>query len=424
MWNRGKRSVGLGLTNREIAELRYQGLYQVVDMTKGFYFSYMYDLTRSLQENFLATATQPFPPPPFKDMYAWNFFLTREFEGCLNSMTSYHWIMPVIHGSFVQKKLHDYGRSLNLVLVARRSRHFAGTRYLKRGVSEQGKVANDVEHEQILHDESKAGSSGIFSSYLQVRGSIPTFWTQESSVTMPKPPIELNRVDPTYTATQLHFADLLKRYSSPIVVLDLVKQSEKREREVRVGNEYRHAIDYINNTIDDMHKIRCCALDYSHISKHRNLDVSASLNEVSTWAVNQTGFFCSAPKWKIVEGGIIEPFTDEDSDVAARLTNQLGVPIFPMEQSGVLRTNCIDCLDRTNVAQFSAGVEAMGQQLVVMGIRSKAKLDPSSNIVRVLIDMYVDIGDSIALQYGGSEAHKKVSAERSESNIAGPIGKV
>lgn len=30
MWNRGKRSVGLGLTNREIAELRYQGLYQVI----------------------------------------------------------------------------------------------------------------------------------------------------------------------------------------------------------------------------------------------------------------------------------------------------------------------------------------------------------------------------------------------------------
>jgi hypothetical protein len=65
----------------------------------------------------------------------------------------------------------------------------------------------------------------------------------------------------------------------------------------------------------------------------------------------------------------------------------------------------------------------MGQQLVVMGIRSNPKLDPSSNIVRVLIDMYVDIGDHIALQYGGSEAHKKVSSERSES-IAGPIGKV
>lgn len=65
----------------------------------------------------------------------------------------------------------------------------------------------------------------------------------------------------------------------------------------------------------------------------------------------------------------------------------------------------------------------MEQQLVVMGIRSTPKLDPSSSIVRVLIDMYVDIGDHIALQYGGSEAHKKVTTERSES-IVGPIGKV
>lgn len=81
------------------------------------------------------------------------------------------------------------------------------------------------------------------------------------------------------------------------------------------------------------------------------------------------------------------------------------------------------CLDRTNVAQFSAGVEALGHQLVVMGIRSQGKLGPSSSFVRVLIDLYVDIGDSIALQYGGSEAHKKVTAGVSET-IAGPIGKV
>ena len=34
--------------------------------------------------------------------------------------------------------------------IARRSRHFAGTRYLKRGISDDGKVANDVEVEQII----------------------------------------------------------------------------------------------------------------------------------------------------------------------------------------------------------------------------------------------------------------------------------
>lgn len=102
MWNRGKRSVGLGLTNREIAELRYQGLYQVVDLTKNFFFSYTYDLTRSLQENFLFNTSKPFPPPPFKDMFAWNYFLTRELEGCCHSLSSFHWVMPIIHGMFHQ----------------------------------------------------------------------------------------------------------------------------------------------------------------------------------------------------------------------------------------------------------------------------------------------------------------------------------
>ena len=351
MWNRGKRSLNLGLTNRELAELRYQGLYQVVDLTKDFFFSYTYDITRSLQENVLAMTSQTFPPPPFKDMYCWNYFLTRELEeitsrpisNMTSSANSYQWVMPIIHGAFIQRKLNDYGRSLNLILLSRRSRHFAGTRYLKRGVSDRGKVANDVEHEQILHDETTSAASGTFSSFLQVRGSIPTYWTQESSVTMPKPPIVLNQVDPTYQATQAHFEDLLKRYGSPIVVADLVKQSEKREREVIVGNEYRHAIDYLNSHIDKEHKIRYCALDYSHISKHRNLNVSSSLQEVATWAVNQTGFFCSAPRWKIVAGGRVEPFEeDSNSCGAAFLTHHLGVPVFPMEQKGVLRTNCIE----------------------------------------------------------------------------------
>jgi len=421
LWNHGKRSVGLGLTNREIAELRYQGLYQVIDMSKNFFFSYNYDMTRSLQDNFLSFTSKPFPPPPQKDMFSWNFFLTRELEECTTSLTSSYWILPIVHGAFVQRKINDYGRTLNLTLMARRSRHFAGTRYLKRGVSDRGKVANDVEHEQILHDETFSGSKGTFSSFIQMRGSIPTYWTQESSVTMPKPPIILNRIDPTYKATQAHFEDLMKRYGSPIVVVDLVKQSEKREREVIVGNEYRHAIEYLNTYIDETHKIRYCSLDYSHVSKHRNLNVSTSLNEVATWAVNQTGFFCSLPRWKITKIGI-EPFTEEDCLEARLLSEHLAVPVFPMEQIGVLRTNCIDCLDRTNVAQFSAGVGALAQQLVVMGIRSSVKLDPASNIVRVLIDMYVEIGDHISLQYGGSEAHKKV--ETGGADLPAPLGKV
>jgi len=306
-------------------------------LTKDFFFSYTYDVTRSLQENVLAMASRTYPPPPFKEMYSWNYFQIRELEEITGNLTSYYWVLPIIHGAFIQRKLHDYGRSLSLCLLSRRSRHFAGTRYLKRGVSDKGKVANDVEHEQIIHDET--GAEGAFSSFLQVRGSIPVYWAQESSVALPKPPITLSRVDPMYKATQAHFGDLFERYGCPIVVVDLVKQSEKREREVIVGNEFRHAIDYLNQHIVDKYKIRYCALDYSHISKHRNLNVSSSLHEVATWAVNQTGFFCSAPRWKIMKNGRVEPF---DNSCGIALTHHLGVPVFPMEQKGVMRTNCIE----------------------------------------------------------------------------------
>ena len=65
-------------------------------------------------------------------------------------------------------------------------------------------------------------------------------------------------------------------------------------------------------------------------------------------------------------------------------------------------------------------MEALGQQLVVMGVRSAAKLDTSSNIVKMLIEMYVEIGDHISLQYGGSEAHKKGQVTK----VQGPMGKV
>lgn len=41
-------------------------------------------------------------------------------------------------------------KKVSLILVARRSRYMAGPRYLKRGINEQGDVANFVETEQIV----------------------------------------------------------------------------------------------------------------------------------------------------------------------------------------------------------------------------------------------------------------------------------
>lgn len=77
-------------------------------------------------------------------------------------------------------------------------------------------------------------------------------------------------------------------------------------------------------------------------------------------------------------------------------------------QSGVLRTNCIDCLDRTNVAQYAYGLAALGRQLQAMGLTDIPKVDPDSSTAAALMDMYQSMGDALAQQYGGSAAHNTV----------------
>jgi hypothetical protein len=44
-----------------------------------------------------------------------------------------------------------------------------------------------------------------------------------------------------------------------------------------------------------------------------------------------------------------------------------------------------------------------------LGLSDQQAVDPGSRILLKLMDMYSEMGDRIALQYGGSEAHKKVS---------------
>lgn len=61
--------------------------------------------------------------------------------------------------------------------------------YLKRGVNDRGRVANDVETEQIVLDEEVGSCGGKMSSVVQMRGSIPLFWSQEASRFSPKPDI-------------------------------------------------------------------------------------------------------------------------------------------------------------------------------------------------------------------------------------------
>lgn len=79
-----------------------------------------------------------------------------------------------------------------------------------------------------------------------------------------------------------------------------------------------------------------------------------------------------------------------------------------MFQKGVLRTNCIDCLDRTNVAQYAYGLAALGYQLNALGVTNSTKIDLDDPLAEELMGFYERMGDTLAHQYGGSAAHNKV----------------
>lgn len=74
-------------------------------------------------------------------------------------------------------------------------------------------MANDVETEQIVLDEEAGSSKGKMSSVVQMRGSIPLFWSQEASRFSPKPDIicEENDLD-AVTVFSVHFKNVYAVY--------------------------------------------------------------------------------------------------------------------------------------------------------------------------------------------------------------------
>ncbi|KAH9758059.1 phosphatidylinositol-3-phosphatase SAC1 [Citrus sinensis] len=309
--------------------------------------------------------------------------------------------------------------------------------YLKRGVNDRGRVANDVETEQVVLDEEAGSCKGKMSSVVQMRGSIPLFWSQEASRFSPKPDIILQRYDPTYQATKMHFEDLAKRYGNPIIVLNLIKTVEKRPREMMLRREFANAVGYLNTILSEENQVRFIHWDFHKFAKSKSANVLAVLGGVASEALDLTGFYYSGKSCITKKrtsqlrdlrassgdlarvGSCNESLNsvgsrERDADFYQQSKTNSPDGAAPCFQSGVLRTNCIDCLDRTNVAQYAYGLAALGRQLHAMGLTDMPKVNPNSSIAAALMDMYQSMGDALAQQYGGSAAHntlRRVSYE-------------
>ncbi|KAL0573290.1 phosphatidylinositol-3,5-bisphosphate 5-phosphatase [Marasmius crinis-equi] len=384
-------------------EQRLVSIFKQVDMSKNFYFSYTYDLTSTLQHNLAGSSRNVYGKWPFNDRYAWNFhMLTAPFGDNVNIRTQ--WMFPLVHGHVDQAKLTVLGRVIFVTLIARRSRHFAGARYLKRGVNAEGNVANEVETEQIVSEalttpfyypakgdsedgRRNRGANPHFTSYVQYRGSIPIYWTQETTSMNPKPPIEISVVDPFYTAAAKHFDNLFKQYGAPIEILNLIKGKEPVPRESKLLAEYKQCTRYLNQFLPSGKKMIHRDWDMSRAYKQKSYDVISYLEDLAEESIQRTGFFHSGPEpyWHHLRRSEEGRGTSEEQQLW-RQTISL--------QNGICRVNCVDCLDRTNAAQFVFGKRALGHQLYALGVVDNPDLSFDSDAVNMLTEMYHDHGDN------------------------------
>ncbi|KAG4929515.1 hypothetical protein JHK82_046577 [Glycine max] len=360
----------------------------------------------------------------YETMFVWNEFLTR---GIRNHLQNTIWTVALVYGFFKQEMLMISRREFTLTLIARRSRHYAGTRYLRRGVNEKGRVANDVETEQIVFEDVAEGLPIQISSIIQNRGSIPLFWSQETSKLNIKPDIILSKKDQSYQATRYHFENLVKRYGNPIIILNLIKTHEKKPRESILRQEFANAIDFINKDLSDENRLRFLHWDLHKHFQSKATNVLQLLGKVAAYALTLTGFFyCQTtptlrpeeclkwPSTNNVDKGTFSPtrHVNDDNRVDNRDADENYSVKPPMLQRGVLRTNCIDCLDRTNVAQYAYGLAALGHQLHALGVIDHPKIDLDEPVADDLMGFYERMGDTLAHQYGGSAAHNKIFSER------------
>ncbi|KHJ42770.1 hypothetical protein D918_07052 [Trichuris suis] len=379
-------------------ELKYLRMFQSVLFLPNFHFSYTYDLSRTLQSNVLE------PTKEWHERFVWNTYL---LEPLIRAHLSPQWLLPVVHGFVGFFPINLPSHRLRLVLIARRSKKFAGPRFMKRGANCDGDAANEVETEQVVFSRSVPSfQTGQFASFVQLRGSVPLIWSQDVSKVVGKPPIQIDLADPFACVVASHFRNLLGRYGHPVVVINLVKRRERRIREGILHEEFQAAVSYLNQFIDPVKAIRYLSFDMARC--HKGGDSLAKLEEISSQVLRLNGWFQT---FRI-------PFClrTRPTGVFDKYNVDLNNGVL-MIQRGVPRTNCVDCLDRTNVAQFVAGKAALAYQLYCMGIIEQPYLNFDHELCRVLEALYDEHGDALAMQYAGSQLVHSIKTYKKTAHL-------
>ncbi|GLU19673.1 hypothetical protein SLE2022_359090 [Rubroshorea leprosula] len=343
-------------------ESEFSGLLQVAERTAGLFFSYDANLTLSAQrlhdlgdESKLLPLWRQAEPRFLWNNYILELLIDKKVGFVLIFIFEYLGPFQFLY-IFIGKEIAD------ITLIARRCTRRNGTRMWRRGADPDGYVANFVEAEQIIQ------INGYTSSFVQIWGSMPFIWEQIVDLTY-KPKFVIVRPEEAPRVAERHFLDLRKTYGA-VLAIDLVN---KYGGEGRLSEKFAGSVqDLLNDDVRYVH------FDFHKVCGHIHFEHLSILYDQITDFLEKNGYL---------------------------LLNEKGEKM--KQQTGVVRTNCIDCLDRTNVTQSMIGRRMLELQLQRIGIFSADEtISLHPNFDDSFKILWANHGDDISIQYSGTPALK------------------
>ncbi|KAF8504208.1 DNase I-like protein [Gautieria morchelliformis] len=267
-----------------------------------------------------------------------------------------------------------------LAMISRLGWKRAGTRFNTRGVDDDGNCANFVETETIFNTDH------ICFSYVQVRGSVPLFWEQQGLQTFGHK-IQITRPQAaSQPAFDRHFAQLIDQYSAV------------------------HAINLLGSRENE-------AILTSAYSQHLKTGRAAGSE-----AIGLTNFDFHSTVRALGHDSV--PRELGRMDGIQRAMDQFGWTICDLilgeivaYQTGVFRTNCLDCLDRTNFVQDILSKTALERYL--HSIRTEWAM--SLSLWSAHREVWAENGDALSRIYAGTGALNTSFTRSGKRTLAGVL---
>ncbi|KAI1649728.1 SacI homology domain-containing protein [Daldinia loculata] len=405
----------LGRREGEI-EYPYQELQKLLS-NGSFYYSTDFDLTNRLQDRPIDSDT--FNIDNFDDSFLWNYFMISplvQFRSRLlaherEALDASRILTSAIRGFCLTMTIPQSAAPLRdgrsglpsfLTVISRLSCKRAGTRFNSRGIDDDGHVANFVETETIYWSPS-----GVLFSYAQVRGSVPVFWEQTPGLIPGQQKITVTRsADGTQPAFDKHFEDLEQSYGA-VHIVNLLSATKPGEAELT------HLFHY---------GLEHCSL--SHAGEKQSAD-HALLRETDYdfhMETKAAGYEAAREIRRYIEHSAdgfayyLAELTDDMADTNEPTGHQRMVVV--LQQEGVFRTNCLDCLDRTNL------IQTLISQMAVEAFLNHRGEYAASDFWMRHSTLWADNGDALSRIYAGTGALKSSFTRHGKMSIAGAFADV